>query len=105
MWEEDENDLAVFVFYTKLPIKNRIESEIFITPEKIYHIKQSTDLDIDNLFNKLIDFRNMDVSIIHSFLTDGKWQDYTIFKRIVSAIKEYYALRPEVIENFPEFLI
>jgi len=105
MWEEDENDLAVFVFYNKLPLSERKDCEVFITPEKIYQIQEANSIATENLLSRMITFREMDITIMRSLIIKGEWKDYTIFKRVVSAIKEYYQLRPEVIEKYPELLI
>jgi len=105
MWEEDENDLAVFEFYKKLPTIERKDCEVFITPEKIYQIQQANTIAVENLMSRMIVFREMEATIIRSLIIKGEWKDYTIFKRVVKAIKEYYQLRPEVIEKYPELLI
>ena len=105
MWEEDENDIAIFEFYKKLPLEEQKKCEVFITPEKILEIQVATDIDKGTLQMHLIALRAFDINTFRSLILKKNWKDYTLFKRIVAAIKEYYKLRPEVIENYPELLI
>jgi len=105
MWEEDENDLAVFEFYKKLPQEEREMCGIFITPEKILEIQTPSYIAEVKLKIKMDVLRGYDYNIIKKLILDGHWGDYTIFKRVVKVIKEYYQLRPEVIEKYPELLI
>lgn len=105
MWEEDENDLAVFEFYKKLPHDERKDCEIFITPEKIYKIHEANLESISDLERKMEMMRRLPGTEIAQLLEEGSWGYYTVFKRVVAAIKEYYQLRPNIIEKYPEFLV
>ena len=88
-----------------MPFDEQKDCEVFIIPEKIYDIIYVDKASEDDLFRKLEMLRNLTAAEIASNLAEGRWRYYTIFKRFVSAIKEYCQLRPNVIERYPEYLI
>ncbi len=106
MYDTDRDNLDIFFFYMKLPSHEQRECEIFITPEKIYQIKYGDLTAINDIKNKLKYMRDLPTKELRdSVESRGEWPYYTMFNRVVGAIKEYMQLRPAVIEKYPEFLI
>ncbi len=112
MFEEDENDLAIFNFYNKLPFDEKRRCEVFLTPENIFGVREASSDDINRLARTIHYLRELPSKKISEELVKHRygeigerWHEFDVFKIIVKYIKEYYQLRPNVLDDYPECLL
>lgn len=100
-----DNDIRILEFYKKLPPNDKRDASVFITAEKIYELDYIHDEALEEFNIKLQYVLNLKSQEIKELIEKGYWNNLIFFKRLVASIKEYFMLRPNIIEEYPELLI
>jgi hypothetical protein len=107
-----QNNVRIWKLYKGLPSHIRNEINLFITPENIFGVQtHQITIDTEQYFDKTIQ-QMMETpisAIIDSYENENDYEKYwsltTNFEKVVEQIKIYLQLRPQVLQDYPEFQI
>ena len=108
MKEEDANNIRIFRVYKKLPRDIKNELHLLLSPEILLGVETHIITnEVEENFNKVItDISSMHIDDLKDiFENDKHWIHKFAYTRFIKQVKTYLQLRPNVLEDYPEFLI
>jgi hypothetical protein len=110
MSEDIQNTIRLFRLYKKLPYEYKKEFKLLLTPENILNASTSTDKNTfveTNTNNSISGIDNMTIKELSDNLENDEGTIFNsfVFNNIMKQLKVYISLRPQLIEDHPEYLL